>query len=968
MVESAAEESGSRASAIVGIGASAGGLEALEELFSSMPGDTGAAFVVVTHLHPDHKSLLPELLARITGMPVLAAAHDLAVEPNHIYVGLPGGQLSIRNGRLQRLERDESHSPKMPINFFLRSLAQDQRERAVCIILSGTGSDGTLGLQEIKAQAGMVMVERPQSARHAGMPTSAIATGMADFVLAPAAMPEQLIRYIHAPFLSEASADTPAHEMAEGPLQEIFALLRRRTGHDFSEYKSNTIHRRIARRMNVHQIEGHQQYVRYLKESPEEADVLFKELLINVTNFFRDPQAWDVLATSLAALVSSRPDGSTLRIWVPGCSSGEEVFSIAILLHECMDESERQLDVQIFGTDLDSRAIDKARTGLYEEGIADDLTPQRLATFFTREKGGYRIRKDIRDMTVFAPQNVIKDPPFTQMDLISCRNLMIYLNASIQKKLLPMFHYALRPGGLLFLGSSESTGSFSDLFEPLDKRWKIFRRKEGETGRQLLPDFTIQSPGMASRARPLAAARLPGREANMQHLIEHALLSRFVPASVIIDAKGDIVYVHGRTGAYLEPSEGQPRNNILEMAREGLQMELAEAMRQCLGSDTEIRRNSIRIDSNGGGALVDISVVKLEQPEALRDLLLVSFRPTPSTADVAGPEEAVSGAKVDNGEQVEQLERTLRFLRETHYATLEELETSNEELESTNEELQSTNEELQSTNEELETSKEEMQSLNEELTTVNSELQSKLEDLSQANDDMQNLLNSTKIATVFLDSELKIKRFTDQARELIMLRETDVGRPISELASKLRHEDLAADCRSVLRTLVFREAEVITSDDTIYLMRIMPYRTARNAIDGLVLTFVDISGLKRAQKDLRHMTEVFQEGADPTIIVNLRNEIIDLNEQAMRSYGYSPQEVVGKSLFEIIPQRQREMTAELIDRCRGGAAVRTVPWSLHSRASGDIPVLLTLHVLTGERGEADAIALVARKSDEQGPG
>jgi two-component system CheB/CheR fusion protein len=404
------------------------------------------------------------------------------------------------------------------------------------------------------------------------------------------------------------------------------------------------------------------------------------------------------------------------------------------------------------------------------------------------------------------------------------------------------------------------------------------------------------------------------------------------------------------------------------MARQGLQVELAEAMRRCLGSDTEIRRNGIRIDSNGGSALVDISVVQLDQPEALRDLLLVSFRPTASTADDTGLGDAASRAKadgVDSVEQVEQLERTLRFLRETHYATLEELETSNEELESTNEELQSTNEELQSTNEELETSKEEMQSLNEELTTVNSELQSKLEDLSQANDDMQNLLNSTKIATVFLDSELKIKRFTDQARELIMLRDTDVGRPISELASKLQHEDLAADCRAVLRTLVFREAEVTTSDDAIYLMRIMPYRTARNAIDGLVLTFVDISRLKRAQKDLRHMKEVFREGANPTIIFSLKGDIIDLNEEATRTYGYTPQEVMGKPLLEIIPQRQQNKTEELIDRCRLGEAVRNVAWSLQTRASGEIPVLLTLHVLTGERGEADAIALVASKRDEQ---
>jgi len=958
-----------RVSAVVGIGASAGGLEALEDLFGNMPVDSGMAFVVITHLHPGHKSLLPELLARTTAMPVLAAEQGLELEPNHVYVGPPGGQLSVLGGKLQRKERDPEHSPKMPINYFLRSLAEDQRERAVGIILSGTGSDGTLGLKDIKAHGGMIMVEQPVSAKYAGMPTSAIATGMVDFILPPAAMPEQLIQYVRFPFLTETGGDVEHQSIEPGSLQEIFELLRRRTGHDFSVYKSNTIHRRIARRMNVNKIETYKHYLRYLKENPDEIDTLFNELLINVTNFFRDPLAWEALLSGVERLVGSRPEGSTFRVWVPACSSGEEVFSIAILLRECMDSLGHHLDVQIFGTDLDAGSIDRARAGLYPEDIVDDVTPERLKTYFTREMGGYRIRKDIREMTIFAIQNAIKDPPFTQMDLISCRNMLIYLKAEIQKKLLPIFHYALKPGGLLFLGSSESTSSFTELFEPLDKRWKIFRRREGVAGRRVLPDFPLQSLVGRTHAPALTGARSPVREAGIQHLIEKALLGRFVPASVIVNAKGDIVYVHGRTGAYLEPSEGQPRNNILEMAREGLQLELADAVRLCLASDKEVERNSIRINSNGGSALVDLRVEKLDEPEALRELLLVSFRPTPLTPMSSGRPGVGPPAVNDGGqhiEQVEQLERALRFMRETHYATLEELETSNEELESTNEELQSTNEELQSTNEELETSKEEMQSLNEELTTVNAELQSKLEDLSQANDDMQNLLNSTKIATIFLDNELKIKRFTEQAMELIMLRESDVGRPISELASKLRHEDLAADCRGVLETLVFKETEVTTSDDVIYLMRVMPYRTARNAIDGLVLTFVDISRLKRAQKALRHMSEVFQEGASPTIIVNLKSEIIEINDEAIHAYGYSRQDLRGKPLGEVLPPGQRDRVAKLIDRCRDGEAVRKVPWSIHARGGEELPVLLTLTLLTAEGGEVDAIALVFSERNGKG--
>ena len=954
--------------AVVGVGASAGGLEALEELFRNMPADTGMAFIVVTHLHPGHRSLLPELLSKITDLPVVAAATGLEVKADHIYVGPPGGQLSIEGGRLQRLERDPDHAPRMPINYFLRSLAQDLCERSVCIILSGTGSDGTLGLQEIKAQAGMVMAEDPQSAKYAGMPASAIATGLVDFVLPPAAMPEQLVQYVRAPYLGAALASEAAPKIGGAALQEIFGLLRRHTGHDFSAYKNNTIHRRIARRMNVHQIQSHTQYVRYLQENPDEIDTLFRELLINVTNFFRDPEAWEVLAQSIEALVRSRPVGSSLRVWVPGCSSGEEVFSIAIALHECIEAGQRQLDVQIFGTDLDARAIDKARAALYPEGVADDLTPERLKRYFIREKGGYRIRKDIREMTVFAVQNVIKDPPFTQMDLISCRNLLIYLNAQIQKKLLPIFHYALKPEGLLFLGSSETIGTFSDLFESLDKRWKIFRRKQSVTGRQVLPDFPLQWAVEGTRPSTRAAAKQAASGVSIQRRIQRALLGRFVPASVIVNERGDIVYVHGRTGAYLEPSEGQPRNNILEMAREGLQIELAEALRQACADNTEVVRNSVRVNSNGASTYVDLSVVKLDQPEELRDLLLVSFCPIvsqPPAADTAAPARQ-PGA--EDGERLEQMERALKFMRETHQATLEELETANEELESTNEELQSTNEELQSTNEELETSKEEMQSLNEELTTVNAELQSKVEDLSQSSDDMQNLLNSTKIATLFLDNELKIKRFTDRARDLVMLRQEDVGRPISELASKLQHEDLGADCRNVLKTLVFMETEVSTSDGGIYLMRIMPYRTASNAIDGLVLTFVDISRLKQTQTDLRHMSEVFRDGADPAIIVNLKGEIIDLNDEAVRAYGYAREDLLGQPLLKIIPAvRQREVET-LLNRCRDGEAVRNVAWTLLNRSGDEAAVLLSLTVLTGDNGEVDAIAFIVRRFNGKEPG
>lgn len=944
--------------AVVGIGASAGGLEALKELFSNMPADTGMAFIVVTHLHPGHTSLLPELLDKITALPVVVATTGLKIRANHIYIGPPGGQLSVHAGKLQRLEQDAEHAPKMPINYFLHSLALDQRERAICIILSGTGSDGTLGLQEIKALAGMVMVEDPQSAKYAGMPSSAIATHLVDFVLPATAMPTQLLQYVYSAGLNVLTEGEETDESDDESLQEIFGLLHRHTGQDFSAYKSNTIHRRIARRMNVNQLESYARYLRFLRDTPEEIDTLFRELLINVTNFFRDPEAWEALAGPVAELVGSLPVGSNLRVWVPGCSSGEEVFSIAILLDECMQASDRKLKVQIFGTDLDSIVVDHARAGLYAKDVVEDLTPERLEKYFTNEKGKYRIRKDIRAMTIFAVQNIIMDPPFTQIDLICCRNLLIYLNADIQRKVLSVFHYALKPDGLLFLGSSETIGSFSDLFEPLDKRWRIFRRRKSIPGRRTLPEFPL-ALGMDgvrnnTRAETKQAGGVPRR-------IERALLSRFAPASVIVNERGDIVYVHGRTGDYLEPSEGQPRNNILEMAREGLRLELTEALGQAVLEDTEVVRNSIRLSSRVEPSFVDLSVIRLDQPEELRGLILVSFRPALSPTVDSGSAGLAQRTDVDDNGQLQQLERAIKFMRETHNETLEELETSNEELEALNEELQSTNEEL-------ETSKEEMQSLNEELTTANTELQSKLEDLSLANDDMQNLLNSTKIATVFLDNGLKIKRFTRQAQDLIMLRQEDVGRPVTELVTKLQHEDLGADCRGVLNTLVFKETEVSTSDGGIYLMRIMPYRTATNAIDGLVLTFVDISGLKQAQQELRHMAEVFQEGTDPAIIVNLDGTILDLNDAATASYGYARKDLLGKSLRTIMTPGRREEGDILLNRCRDGEAIRDLPWRLLNRSGAETAVRLSLTVLTGETGAVDAIAFIVRSTMEKEPG
>ena len=622
---------------IVGLGASAGGLEALQEFFDAMPKDSGMAFVVVTHQHPGHASMLAELLARHTQMPCVEAGDATPIERDHVYVGPPGSNLAMLNGTLHLLNVENSRTgtpavttpQQLPIDGFLRSLAEDQGERAVCIILSGTGTDGTLGLNAIKAESGMAMVQDPASANYSGMPSSAIAAGLADYVTSPREMPQHLLAYTKAPYL--ATADS-AVEIPNGPLQKIFLLLRSRTGNDFSSYKPTTIRRRIERRMSVHQIQGPAAYVKYLQNNAHEVDILFKELLISVTSFFRDFDAWAELAkTGLLRLIESRPDQYGFRVWIPGCATGEEAYTLAILLRETAEQVGRRLDYQIFGTDLDAGAIETARAGVYPEGIAVDVTRQRLDRFFTPEVATYRVRKEVREMCVFAPQNVIKDPPFTKLDVICCRNLLIYLNADMQQRLLPIFHYALKPGGLLMLGPSETIGTQRGLFNPVDGKWKIFARREvlssagpPEIPAQRVPADAALAPGETALALPTS------RESQIGAMVNRLLLSRFAPASIVVNERGDILYIHGRTGLYLEPASGQPKMNVIEMAREGLEIERSTCLRQAAAADMDaanVKRECVRIRPNGGYMFIDINVTRIVDPESIRGLFLITLQP-----------------------------------------------------------------------------------------------------------------------------------------------------------------------------------------------------------------------------------------------------------------------------------------------------------------------------------------------------
>ncbi len=842
--EPVAPSQGEPSFAIVGVGASAGGLKALEAFLRHVPAQCGMAFVVVQHLDPTRKGMLPELLQRATSMSVVQIKDRTRVEPNRVYVIPPNRDLSILHGVLHLLDPVDARGLRLPIDFFFRSLAVDQKAKSVGVILSGMGSDGTLGLRAIKEQAGVVFVQAPETAKYDSMPQAAIDAGLADVVAPAEELAEKLVAYqAHSTHLSR-GGDVAAAPKTQSAIEKICVLLRNSTGHDFSLYKRSTVHRRIQRRMGLHQIESIALYVKYLQENSQEGLLLFKEMLIGVTSFFRDPEAWQHLEEDvLPALLTEHSSRGVIRAWVAGCSTGEEAYSLAIVLKETLAklDLDRHVTLQIFATDLDKDAIDRARLGVYPLNIAGDVPAERLARHFIKEECQYRVSPAIREAVVFAEQNLIMDPPFTRLDVLTCRNLLIYLAPELQRKLLPLFHYSLAPGGVLFLGSAETTAAASDLFTPLGKKARTYRRIERPKRASSLefPTSFHSRPPTGDNEQPSAAPAL-----NLQALADQLLLRRYSPAAVLTNDSGDILYVGGRTGEYLEPAAGNANWNIHAMAREGLRFELTNAFQSAVREQHIVARSGIRLDGGTTGHAVDFTVEPLQEPEALRRMVLIVFT-EPAGAPDAEPRRSILRRAPKKAEK--ELTRALQELSSTR----EEMQTSQEELRSTNEELQSTNEELQSTNEELTTSKEEMQSLNEELQTVNHELQTKLDDLSRATDDMRNLLDSTEIATLFLDAQLRVRRFTPQTTKLFRLLPGDVSRPITDLATDLVYPALAADAANVLSSLFFVESEVETTDGRWYKARMMPYRTVDNRIDGVVITFSDITAAKTLEAALR---------------------------------------------------------------------------------------------------------------------
>jgi two-component system CheB/CheR fusion protein len=888
---------------ITGIGSSAGGLDALKKFFMNMPPSSGSGFVLVQHLDPTHKSSMVELLNRYTSMDVIQVEDGMEVKPNHVYVIPPNKDMAIINGVLQLLKPSEPHGFRTPINFFLKSLAEDQKDNAICIILSGFGVDGTIGLKEIKSEGGMAIAQDPKTTESNSMPISAIKTGIVDFVLPPEEMPKTIVSYIQSSCKIMNKIGN-GEVKVEQDLQKIFILIRNRTGHDFSSYKESTMNRRIGKRANIHQIDNIADYALYLQQHPEEIDHLFQELLINVTSFFRDPEAFNSLKFKiLPELLMGKDELEAIRLWVPGCSSGEEVYSIAMILREIMESMGKYFEVQIFGTDLDDVAINTARKGVYPDNIIVDVGEKRLKRFFIKKEGKYHIKSEIRELAVFAVHNVLKEPPFTKLDMVSCRNLLIYLKSDAQKNLLSIFNYALNSDGILFLGPSESVGDALDVFTSLDKKWKIFKSNK-HTG---FPRKHIGSPNLFRSY----SGRISENESDLvekneridvSNLATRQLLDIYAPPSVIINDSGEIFYIHGRMGKYLEPAPGKARLNLFDMAREGIKFELRSAIKNAIFNKKDVFLEGLRVKTNGEYNKVNITIRLVKEPEVMRNLLVVSFEDVAKPKKLGEDKIKLSTGSV-NENRVSELENELMETKERLNITTEEMETSYEELKASNEELQSMNEESQSTNEELETSKEELQSINEELATVNSELQSKIDELTRANDDLYNLFNSTEIPTIFLDKDLNIRNFTPEASELIKIRKSDLGRPLSDITSNLKYDNFNEDIKLVLHRLIHKEIEIQTKDDNWYLMRITPYKTSEDVIDGVVIIFVDINDRKNAETKvkaaLKYSENIVNSLREPILVLNEDLTVYSANQSFYDNFKVNPNETIGVSFFKL---------------------------------------------------------------------
>ena len=900
---------------IAGIGASAGGLEALEQLLANIPANSGMAYVVVQHLDPTQKGMLPELLQRVSKMEVYQARDRMAVKQNRVYVIPPNKSMSISKGALHLFEPRESRGKRLPVDFFFRSLADDRKELSIGIILSGMGSDGSLGLRAIKENNGIVMVQEPSTAKFDSMPRNAIDSVVVDIMASPGDLPGKLVNFFsHVPVVKSGKENEVKDKSS---LEKIIILLRTYTGNDFSLYKKSTMYRRIERRMGVHKIDKIAKYVNFLRENPNEGNILFKEMMIGVTNFFRDPNVWEKLEnTVIPDAIANLPAGSVLRAWVPGCSTGEEAYSLAIIFKEAVERisPHRSIKLQIFATDLDNDVVEVARKGIYSVNIANDVSPGRLNRYFVRSDDGYSVNSEIREMVVFAQHNLIMHPPFINIDIISCRNLLIYLDSELQKKIIGLFYYSINNEGILLLGNSESIGTLSHLFNAVDARHKIYIR----SANALTPDlFNFPSAFSRPKSANVAKQADPEGTRTIEKIADQLMLQRFAPPGVLVNENGDIVYISGRTGKYLEPASGKANMNIFAMLREGLRQEIPVAFHKAVRKKGSIILHNVKVSANGNKQNIDVKIQWIDNPEQLRGKLVIVFIDLPEIYDIRQHSEKTKRSNDTSRES--ELEKELQLIREQMQSTLEEMQTSQEELKSTNEELQSTNEELQSTNEELTSSKEEMQSLNEELQTVNAELQSKVDDFLRVDNDMKNLLNSTDIATLFLDKELNIRRYTNQATKIFKLIKSDIGRPFTDQVSDLDYPEMTDDALEVLRTLVFIQKQIPGKNRQWFSVRIMPYRTFDDRIDGLVITFINITDLKQAEDKLSENEQIERLLLNLTseIIIQLSTDfkILEFNCEAEKFFNTKRSDAINQDFIKMfIPELMQKKTEKVLNK------------------------------------------------------
>jgi len=888
--------------AIVGIGASAGGIEAFTALLKELPSDTGLAFVFVQHLAPTHTSMLAEILQRATRMRVLEVHDEPVVERDCVYVIPPARVMTIRNGRLELTPRGQA--PHHPVDDFFDSLAATQGHRAIGVVLSGTASDGTAGLAAIKA-AGGITIAQDSTAQYEGMPRSAITAGRVDIVLPPSGIARELARIAHHPYVAEAAPGSGEAGADLEQIEQILAVLRHGTGVDFSQYKSNTLHRRIRRRMALHKIVGAAEYARFLKSNPVEVESLYQDILISVTTFFRNPEAFEALKTRVCPrLLENRGRQDPIRVWVLGCATGEEAYSVAIALTECISESGTTVPLMVYATDLNNVGIEKARSGLYPKSIAHDISPERLRRFFIDVDGGYRVAKAIRDVCIFARHNVLGDPPFSRMDLISCRNVMIYMEAGLQRRLLPLLHYALKPAGFLFLGPSETIGASRDLFELQDQKAKIYSKKT--TAPRLEHAFPLGPYTPSAVEARSESARQAAREhgPDLQRDADRALLARYLPAGVLIDENHEVLQFRGDTGRYLTPAPGKASLNVLKMAREGLLVSLRAALQRARREDTVVREQGVRIKSNGGYTDVTVAVIPLGRPNVGERCYWVLFEnpapPTPARERRPARRSRGAAAAEEKDRQINHLLQELSATRDYLQSVIEQQEAANEELQSANEEVQSANEELQSINEELETSREEIQSSNEELTTVNEELQNRNEELNGVNSDLNNLFGSLQMAIVMVWQDLRIRRFTPIAEKLFNLIATDVGRPIGDIKLNLSVPDLPKLLTEVIEQVTARDLEVQDQSGCWYQLRIRPYRTLDSRIDGAVILLFDIESLKQSQGVLERQAKLLEQTHEAVFVRELGGTIVYWNRGAELLYGFSRQEALGRRSHELL--------------------------------------------------------------------